>query len=242
MPCYNGSSYIKYAIDSVIMQTYTDWELLITDDCSSDSCDTIIKEYMKNDARIKLFSTKLPSGSPVEPRNICLDNAKGDYIAFLDCDDIWKSDKLNKQLDLFKDKTVSIVFSDYEKIDKEGNSNNRIIRGPKKVSYRKFLKGDCIGTSTAVVKREALGNIRFKKIGAEDYLFFIEILRNGAFAQNTQTVEVYYRQDKQSLSGNKFKSAKWNWNIYRNELKLNLFASLYFFIFYAVKGFIKFLK
>ena len=242
MPCYNGEKYISQAIESVLNQSYSNIELLVIDDCSTDSSAEIIKQYQNKDKRIKYFKTQQPSGSPTLPRNIGLQKSNGQYIAFLDCDDYWNSTKIQNQIALFNDKSVVLVFSNYEKIDELGNKNNRLIIAPAKVDYFELLKGDCIGTLTAIYDKTKAKDLRFSNVGAEDYIFFIELLKKGGIALNTNSIEAFYRQTKISLSGNKLKSARWNWNIYRNLLKLGLGKSIYYFIIYAFRGLFKYLK
>lgn len=116
MPVYNTEKYVEEAICSVLSQSYQDWELLVVDDCSTDSSVSIIKRYMEQDRRIHFFQTDSSSGSPVKPRNIGVEAAKGRYIAFLDSDDIWLPDKLQNQIPLFGEGAVAVVFSNYPQI------------------------------------------------------------------------------------------------------------------------------
>ena len=110
MPVYNTEKYVEEAICSVLSQSYQDWELLVVDDCSTDSSVSIIKRYMEQDRRIHFFQTDSSSGSPVKPRNIGVEAAKGRYIAFLDSDDIWLPDKLQNQIPLFGEGAVAVSF------------------------------------------------------------------------------------------------------------------------------------
>lgn len=236
MPCYNASKYIADSIESVLNQTYTNWELIIVDDCSKDNSRDIIQSFINNDNRIKLICNSSPSGSPATPRNIGLENSNGEYIAFLDSDDLWVSDKLEKQLAIFKTSDCCIVYSNYEAIEENGLRTGRIIKEPSFANYRKLLKYNCIGCSEAVFKKICLHNCKFKKIGHEDYLFWLSLLKNGGLAINTNEVHLLYRVRKSSVSGNKIRAASWTWNIYRKELGLSFFASIYYFMHYAFKG------
>ena len=242
-PCYNAAKYIGDTIESVLKQLYNKWEMIIVDDCSNDNTLEIVNKYQEKDTRIKVYKTNTPSGSPVLPRNIGLSKAQGNYIAFLDADDLWFPEKLQQQISLFNNNKVAIVFSDYEKMDNNGRLNNRIIHAPKSVDYKTLLKGDVIGTLTAIVDKDKIGSsIQFKNIGAEDYLFFLEILKKGYIAVNTETILARYRQSRKSLSSNKLLSASWNWNIYRNELRFSIVKSIYYFLHYSIKALIKYLK
>jgi glycosyltransferase involved in cell wall biosynthesis len=115
--CYNNVSFIAQTIESVLAQTYQNWEMIIVDDCSTDGSYAIAMEYASRDSRIKVYRTEHQSGSPVEPRNIGIQKATGRYIAFLDSDDVWLPNKLENQLKLFDNKDTAIVFSNYKKIN-----------------------------------------------------------------------------------------------------------------------------
>ena len=200
MPNHNGEKYIAEAIESVISQTYKKWELLIIDDNSSDDSVRIIKSYIEVDKRIKLLNNKINTGYPAKPRNVGIQNATGRFIAFLDCDDIWLSSKLEKQLPLFKDKDCAVVYSFYQKINESSNICSSAIRSPRAVSYKNLLKGDCIGNLTGIYDTQKVGKVFQKEIHAEDYLMWLEILKKGFLAKNTNTVEAYYRITSNSTS------------------------------------------
>jgi len=242
MPCYNAGKYITYAIDSVIGQTYVDWELIVVDDCSKDNSAEIIHSFCEKNNRIHYYKTEYPSGGATTPRNIAIKNARGRFIAFLDSDDIWLPTKLEQQIKLFSDEKTAIVYSNYEKINEEGERRNRIIVAPQETSYKKLLKGDIIGCLTSIYDVKKTGKVYMQKVGAEDYVLWLSILKQGYIAKNTNTVTALYRVQKHSLSGNKLQSAKWNWNIYRNVEKFNPIMSLYYFFNYCVRAGLKFLK
>lgn len=242
MPCHNGKQYLGEAIKSVLAQTYGCWELLIVDDCSTDGSVDVIQEFMKKDSRIKLFCTAKASGSPTEPRNIGIQHAQGRFIAFLDCDDMWMPTKLEKQLPLFANEKTAVVFSYYEKMTADGERNNRIITSPAKVAYSTLLKGNCIGNLTGAYDTRKTGKVFQKNIRHEDFVMWLSILSQGWVAENTNTCEAVYREQKNSVSGNKLRVLSWVWNIYRNELGLSVIKSMYYFVFYAVRASCKFIK
>lgn len=242
MPCHNGSQYLTESIESVLAQTCSDWELIVVDDGSTDNSVDIVRGFVEKDSRIKLFHTERASGSPTEPRNIGIQHATGRYIAFLDCDDVWLPTKLEKQLPLFEHEKTAVVFSYYEKMTEEGKRNNRIIKSPDKVSYNFLLQGNCIGNLTGVYDTHKVGKVFQKKIRHEDYVMWLSVLKNGWIAENTNSREAVYREQKGSTSGNKFVVFKWTWNIYRNELKFPVWKSLFYFSCYACRAILKFLK
>lgn len=242
MPCYNAGKYIKMSVQSVINQTYSNWELIIVDDCSSDNSLEILKYYIVLDDRIKYFKTTNPSGSPTLPRNIAIEKAKGRYIAFLDSDDLWEPNKLESQVELFKIDKVALVFSNYEKINEKGISNNRRIKAPLIVDYKKLLKGNVIACCTCIYDSHKVGKKLFYKQGHEDYALWLEILRHGFIAINTGYFSAKYRVRDESVSSNKFRSITWVYNIYRKNENLSILDSLFFTSITLSKSFFKYLK
>ena len=236
MPCYNAEAFIGESIESVIHQTFPNWELLIVNDGSKDNSLVIIQEYASKDPRIICIDCPVPSGSPAEPRNIGIREAKGRYIAFLDSDDIWTADKLESQMKLFSSGDYIIVYCNYESITEDGKKMNRINTEPKFCDYKQLLKYNCIGCSEAMFDTEKIGKPQFKKVGHEDYLFWLNIMKNGGLAANTNKVQLLYRERETSVSGDKFKAVKWTWHIYREELQLPFFKAAYCFTCYILKG------
>ena len=243
-PCYNASFFISGTIESVLAQTYQNWELLIVDDCSTDDSAEVIQKYVNADSRIKYFKTEQPSGGPTGPRNVAIHEANGRYIAFLDSDDVWLPNKLQDQITVFNrsSKNVALVYSNYEKMDEDGCCGKRIIKAPKKVNYKKLLKGNVIACATAMYDRKKVGKCYMKDIKHEDYVLWLSILKKKYVALNTNTIGALYRVRKGSVSSNKRKTLKWQWNIYRNEEEKNVFASLYYFMNYSFKAFLKAIK
>lgn len=239
MPVYNAEMFLNQSIQSVISQTYQNWELLVVDDCSSDNSAILIHQFETNDKRIKYLKTERPSGTPTLPRNIGIKKAKGRYIAFLDSDDIWLPNKLEEQLPLFKDKNTAIVFSNYEKITEKGERNQRFIMAPNETNYKHLLFGNVIGCLTAVYDTEKVGKIYFERINHEDYVLWLTILKKGFVGRNTGTVNALYRVRNQSVSSNKWKVLSWQWNIYVNVEKVGYIKSIYYFISYAMKAYKK---
>lgn len=239
MPCYNGAKTIAESIDSVIAQTYENWELIIVNDFSSDNSLDIIKDYNLKDQRIRFFNTDKPSGSPSQPRNIAMSKASGRYIAFLDSDDIWHPTKIEKQLEIVQKYKTPFVFSNYEKMTSEGAISDRIVISPSRVTLKDMYYGNPMGCLTVMIDIETIGKFAFKKNGHEDCVAWIEILQKGYIAHNTNTIEAVYRESKNSVSSNKFVILHWQWNIYRKILKLGVLKSIYYYLHYAVRGFLK---
>lgn len=241
-PCYNAERFIAQAIDSVLSQTYTDWELLIVDDCSTDNSASIVREYEKRDCRIKYFKTDKPSGSPFLPRNIAIENATGRYIAFLDSDDLWLPNKLEHQIPLFDNESVAVVFSNYEKIKENGECSNRIVKAPSEVDYKELLKSNVIGNLTGVYDTDKVGVVYNKDIANEDYVLWLSILKRGYIARNTETVEALYRLCRGSVSSDKLKCICWQWQVLRNVEKITLLKAVYLLGIYSIRAGVKFVK
>lgn len=241
-PCYNSERFISKTIESILNQTYPYWEMIIVDDGSQDNTRGIIEEYCEQDSRIRLINLKENSGSATIPRNIAIKEAKGRYIAFIDSDDLWKPDKLEKQLSLFDTSNVAVVYSNYEKIDEFGNRCGRIIVAPQRCTYHQLLCGNVIGCLTGIYDTLKAGKQYFISAGHEDYILWLSILRKGYLAVNTQSCLAEYRIRKNSLSSNKVKVLPWVWNIYMNIEKLGYFRSSFYFVNYAIRGIFKYMK
>ena len=242
-PCYNAASVISQTIDSVLNQSYTNWELLICDDCSTDGTRAIIDEYVVKDDRIHIYSTPHNTGHPIMPRNISLANAKGDIIAFLDADDVWLPDMLKTNVEFMVSNGYDIVFSEYEKMAWNGTRNDRVVRYKSQVAYRDMLRicsvPACI---TTIATKDVIGETKFRDVPIEDYAFWLEIFRKGYRAYNTHTVQGLYRQSPKTRSGNKFSQFVKHWYILRNVEGVSLIPALYYQMYYSVVGLIKYLR
>lgn len=241
-PCYNAADYIADTIESVLAQTYRNWEMIIIDDCSSDKSSEIILSYAEKDGRIHYLKTDSPSGSPSRPRNIGLEHAKGEYIAMLDSDDIWLPSKLEEQLDFISNNGYDFVYSCYEKISHYGVRSGRIIRTKSSADYQDLLKSDEIPCLTALFRSDVIGDVRFVHEEKEDYIFWLGILKKGITAHNTGIVHALYRLSKNSRSSDKVKMFKSQWNVIHNIEGVNFFKAAYCMAIYAFKGIAKRLR
>lgn len=232
MPCFNSEHFLATAIESVINQTYTNWELIIVDDCSTDSSNQIIQSFSEKDIRVKYFCTNSPSGSPTLPRNIAINKSKGCYLAFLDSDDIWLPNKLYNQIKHLEEnstKNIAISYTNYERISESGIRQNRQLTFRLEHTYESLLLGNDIVCSSAVINLKVLKDKRyFKKIGHEDYEYWLRILSEGFVASNCNSVEVLYRMRKESISSGRVKAFRWLWHIHKNELHHGILKSLYY--------------
>ena len=231
MPCFNSEKFIEYSIDSVLKQTYQQWELIIIDDFSTDSSCGIIEKFLV-DKRISLVKLAANCG-PVTARNRGIELASGDIIAFLDSDDVWLPEKLMKQIHCYEqDSSLAIVFSDYGIINEAGNVIKHRVFSPARVDYKMLLRSNYIGCLTSTYNCALLGKRYFKDEGHEDYILWLNILKEGHFAANVGDLLAYYRRYNRSLSANKVIASRWQWKIYRKIEHLSLPKSLYYFFAY----------
>ena len=225
-PTYNSEKFISASIQSVQNQTYSNWELIIIDDCSSDKTLEIINNALQLDSRIKLYSLDKNEGTGAA-RNIGVANSKGSYISFLDSDDLWMPNKLESQLNFMKKNNLPFTFSFYECIDEEGLNMSIRKEAPKLTTYRKLFFCNYIGNSTAIYNAEILGKIPIDKIRKrQDWMLWLTILKKIKVAQPIPEVLAYYRVRKNSISASKIELLKFNFNVYHHFHKMNYFVSL----------------
>lgn len=241
-PCYNAENFIAKTIQSVINQTFQDWEMLIIDDCSTDNSAKIVESYASKDKRIIYLKTTEKSGSPSIPRNIGIERAQGKYIAFLDSDDLWLPEKLNLQVEQMETNNWMLGYSYYEKINYEGKREDRVVTTRKKSTFANLLKSNSIPCLTSIIRREAIGDVRFKQIPQEDFCFWLDILKKGYVAHNLCKVTALYREAKNSRSANKLDMFSGYWNVIRNHQHIALLPACYYMITYTILGVLKYLK
>ncbi len=240
-PCYNSAATIAQTIESVIAQTYGNWEMIIADDCSTDNTAEIINRYSKQDQRITYLRTDCPSGSPTLPRNMALKKANGDYIAMLDSDDAWMPNKLQEQITFALTNNYGFVYSNYEKMNEEGVRNNRIITLRPTSTYNDILKSNSIPCLTVLIKRQHLLNRCFRSVPNEDYVLWLEVLKQGIKAYNTGKIHAIYREQSTSRSSNKFATIQGQWYVLRQIEKIPFCRTLYFMTTYTLQGIRKYL-
>lgn len=240
-PMYNASAFIAEAIESVMRQTYTNWEMIIADDCSSDDSFDIASLYSEKDTRITVVKTSKNSGCPAGARNRCIGEAKGQYMAFLDADDIWEQTKLEKQIACLQNKEIALVYSYYNKFTNSKNES-RIVYAPDETTYTELLYGSVIGCLTAIYDVSKVGRREFETAHHEDFILWLSILKEGYRAICVPEVLAHYRVGKNSVSSNKLKSAKWYWDILRKHESISFFKASKYFISYMFKSVYKYLK
>ncbi|NKC59758.1 glycosyltransferase family 2 protein [Vagococcus fluvialis] len=235
MPAYNAEKFIDKAIESVQKQDYLNWELLICDDCSVDNTKCIIKEFQDRDKRVKLFTLEENSGAAIA-RNTVIKEAKGEFISFLDSDDLWKPQKLSKQIEFMISNKYDFTCTYYDKIDHADKDMNNLIMY-KEVSGVKDLLKNCPGNSTVIYNQKKLGKFYISNLKKRnDYLMWFNVLSKANFIYCLKENLSSHRVVESGLSNNKRTLVKYHWIIYRNELNLNIFTSSYYCIYWIGKG------
>lgn len=235
MPAYNAEKTLLQAIVSVLEQSYRNIELVIIDDDSKDNTRRIAEECAEKDCRVKVLHNLKNCGVSIT-RHRGIAAANGKWIAFLDSDDIWKKDKLEKQWAIRNEKGADLVFSGSAFIDAEGNQKDWVLHVPEKISYRELLKQNVISNSSVLIKKtayqrcEILGNNMH-----EDFACWLNFLRKGGIACGIDEPLLIYRLSPNSKSGNKVKAARMNWNTYR-AIGLNFYDACWYEIHYAFNG------
>jgi len=214
-PSYNSKKYIKETIDSVKQQIYKNWEMIIVDDCSPDNSNFIIEKYSKKDSRIKLIKLEKNSG-PAIARNRAIEAAKGRFIAFLDADDLWAPEKLEKHIAFMCKNNCALTYSYYDIIDENNNPLDHVIKPPLQLTYKDLLKTNYIGCLTAVYDTKIVGKVYMPLIRKrQDYGLWLKILKQIPYAYGIPEVLASYRLRKNSISSNKMNLLKYNYNLFR---------------------------
>lgn len=239
MAVYNAEKTIEYAIDSVLNQTYPNFELLVINDCSTDGTAELVSSIMAKDCRVRLISNEKNSGVSCTRKN-GLNEAKGSWIAILDSDDAWAPEKLEKQIALQKKMNAELLFTGSAFMDSDGHAIDWYLHAPERVTYRQLLKQNVLSNSSALVRKELYA--KYYAIGDkmhEDFAIWLGILKEGREAYGVDEPLLIYRIAKSSKSGNKIKAAKMNWNTYRY-IGLNPLSAFYYECWYVVKGLMKY--
>lgn len=230
-PSYNSEKLISQTIKSALEQTYQNWEMIIVDDMSPDNANEIIKNYILKDSRIKLIKLE-KNGGPAKARNRAIEEASGRYIAFLDADDMWLPEKLEKQIQFMEENNLAITYSSYLTVDENGNEiNTRIAK--QKITYNDMLKTNHIGNLTGIYDCKKIGKYYMDDVGHEDYTLWLKIMKKVVHTKGIIEPLGKYRILEKSISANKLRALAWTWNIYRNILGMNIFESSFYFMHYA---------
>ena len=237
-PSFNSSKFISRTISSVRTQSISDWEMIIVDDCSTDDTVEIVRRFNKEDPRIKLIELTTNSGAAVA-RNVAIQASQGRYIAFLDSDDLWKPNKLKRQIEFMENNGYRFTYTGYNRINEFGE-NMVSLNVPNKVSYNDLLKMCVIGCLTAVYDSNFYGRIEMPLIKKrQDWGLWLRLLKVSDYAYGLDEDLASYRTHDESISANKFNAASYTWRLYRDCEKLSFLKASYYFSHYAARGFLR---
>ncbi len=232
-PCFNSEKYIEQTIQSVLIQTYEDWELILIDDFSSDETYKIAQKYAAIDQRIRCFQLTKNGGAGIA-RNYGLSKATGKFIAFLDADDLWKPEKLQKQVTFMDVNNLLFTFSFYETMNEKGQLTGKMITAPKHLKYHQLFFCNFIGNLTAIYDVDFFAKILINTSKKrQDWMLWLTILKQIKTAQPTPESLAYYRIRKASLSSSKIDLLKHNFRVYKNFHQFNIVKS-----FFCMVGFL----
>ena len=226
-PTYNCGPFIGRTIESAQAQTYTNWEMIIVDDCSTDNTQAVVAAYAQKDARIQYHRLAQNSGAAVA-RTQAMELANGAYMAFLDSDDLWFPEKLEKQLAFMTQTHHAFTCTAYEQIDEQDKPLGKIIRTIKKTSYNRLLLDCPVGNSTVMYSVEKMGKFKVPNIRKRnDDALWLAMLKKEPFIWGMPEVLMKYRVRKNSISSNKLKVIKYHWYLYRHIEHLSVLRSLF---------------
>ena len=232
MPAYNAADFITESIRSVQQQTYSRWELLVIDDASTDETSEVVEGLAKSDDRIKLHVLPNNQGAGFA-RNIGIKAATGDYISFLDADDLWKPHKLETQLVVMKEEDEKVCFSSYELIDESSQSLGKYIKALKFLTFDKLKKANYVGNLTGIYNASELGKIYCPLIRKrQDWGLWLLAVKNAGGGRGIQEPLAIYRERRGSISGNKIEMLKYNYRVYRKVLKYSSLKSLFWMVLF----------
>lgn len=231
-PAWKAEAFIAETIASVQQQTYGDWEMLIVDDCSPDGTAGRVEAIAQSDPRVKLIR-HAQNGGPATARNTAFQHATGRWIAMLDADDQWLPAKLERQLAFHQRVGSKLSYTAYRRINADGSRVGGLIGIPPRLRYRQLLANTAIATSTVLMDRALTGQITFKKIYYDDFGCWLDLLRDGSVAHGLDEDLMRYRVLNQSVSRNKWRSAKEVWKTYREIEHIAALPAAYYFLSYA---------
>lgn len=237
-PTFNAEKYIRATLLSVINQSYQNWEMILVDDASTDQTISVIEEFARNDNRIKLHKLPKNSGNGFA-RNVALEKAFGKYIAYLDADDLWFPEKLEKQIQFLKTDNLPFTFSFYDCIDEEGNDLNRRVESPLNLTYSQLFFCNYVGNLTAIYDVDYFGKITLEASQKrQDWRLWLTILKKIKTTKPVPESLAFYRIRKDSISSSKFKLIKHNFGVYSEFHGYNFVFSVFFMIRFLFTQFI----
>ena len=238
-PVYNVEKFIRETMDSVRAQTYEDWELLLVEDGSTDGTPEVIQGYLEEtgESRIRLIRQE-KNGGAARARNRGVKEARGRYLTYVDADDLWAPEKLERQLQFMAEKKAAFSFTGYEFADENGKGTGKIVKVPGTINYKEALKNTTIFTSTVMFDVEQIPKeeLEMPVIKSEDTALWWKVLRSGCVAYGLNENLVKYRRAGKSLSSNKLEAIRRIWNLYRKAEGMSILNSCWHFCFWAIRA------
>lgn len=239
-PAYRAAGTIRETVASVQAQGWRDWEMLISEDCGPDDTRAVVRELAAHDPRVRLIEPE-KNGGPAAARNHSLAQAKGRWLAFLDSDDLWLPDKLDRQLAFHRQHPGAVLsFTGFRRINTDGSEVGRYIGVPERLDYRGLLGNTAIATSTVIVDRALSGDFTMKKTYYDDFACWLALLRDGGHAIGLDEDLMRYRVLEASVSRDKGNSAREVWKAYHEVQGLGLIPSAWYFANYAARAWWKY--
>ena len=237
MPAYNAEAFIAESIVSVQQQTYENWELLIIDDASKDRTLEVIEKFRNKDKRVQLHRLPTNQGAGFA-RNIGIKASKGDFISFLDADDLWQPEKLQKQLDFMQEQQVQVCYSSYELIDEAGQPLNKTVKALQRLPFKKLLRANYVGNLTGIYNAKKLGKIYCPLIRKrQDWGLWLLAVREARGAKGIREALAKYRVRENSISRNKWEMLGYNYKVYRKVLEFSALKSCFWMLLFLWEQF-----
>jgi len=238
VPVYNAEKYIAQTIRSVVNQTYSDWELILVDDGSTDATCQVVEKHVENlapEVGEKILLLHNQGKGAWSARNTGLAAAESRYIAFLDADDVWKPEKLEREVCFAQEHQAGFVFTGYEFADENAKGLGKVVKVPKTITYKQALSNTTIFTSTVLIDLSIVDEslCEMPNIKSEDTATWWRILRSIGKGYGLNENLVLYRRPAVSLSSNKFEAQRRIWNLYRKEANLSVISAAYHFVVWA---------
>lgn len=236
MPAHNAEKTISQSIQSVLDQSFSDFELIVCDDGSNDSTNDIVRRYTEHDTRVKLITNVTPQGT-ANARNLCIEKSISRFITFLDSDDHWGNEKLATQINFMLDTNIVMSHSDYEMFDDCGR--NKKISSPDAINFSDIIRKCDIGCLTVMLDTSHIDKIYFPNIPKEDYGLWVFLLKKGIISRKSPGCHAYYRKQANSMSGEKYKEIRKQWIVLKDVAGIPIFYRFYCLFIYSFNGFFK---
>jgi teichuronic acid biosynthesis glycosyltransferase TuaG len=235
VPAYKAAAFIDRTIESVRAQTYTQWEMLVADDCSPDNTRELVSAWQEREPRVRLIALER-NGGPAAARNAAIAQAQGRWLAFLDSDDMWLPKKLERGLAHAEANRAALVFTGFRRVSADESRTGDYIAVPRTLTYRQLLGNTAIATSTVLIDRNLAGTVQMEHVYYDDFVCWLSILKRGHVAHGLNEDLMRYRVVAKSVSRDKGKSAREVWKTYRDVERLGVMSSAWYFSRYALNA------